>query len=287
MTQVTLEMIQELVPDAELRGSGYLHMQCPWHEDAQASLLVYSDGWWHCLGECLASGPNSRLYAELSSTGSTTRATQDIPRGYPPTIPSNPSDQIRFVADAYETIKRNSSFRWYLEKRGLEGRIESCELGWHQGWLVLPVHSPHHDIDGIIMRSGPQAEKLTGLRFTQPSGQKAMMYCPDWSLLSKAEQSIYVVFGMMDALTLSELRLPVVTSTGGAKSFKAEWLEKYRLPIIVVPDKEEAPQAYRLLQKLGWRGKLKMLSYPSNFKDPNDYIQNGHGTDLGKELVGG
>ena len=287
MSNITLEMIQELDPNAELRGSGYLHMCCPWHDDAQASLLVYADGWYHCLGECLTSGPISRLYAELSATGSTKQGTKDIPKGRPPTIPSDPGDQIRFVSNAHQTILRNNSFRWYIAQRGLEGRIEPCELGWHQGWLVLPVHSPHHDIDGIIMRSGPQAEKLTGLRFTQPMGQRAMMYCPDWSLLSKAEQCIYVVFGMMDALTLSELRLPVVTTTGGAKSFKPEWLEKYRLPIIVVPDKGEEAQAYRLAKGLNWRGKVKALAYPTGYKDPNDYIKNGRGVDLVKELVGG
>ena len=114
-----------------------------------------------------------------------------------------------------------------------------------------------------------------------------MMYCPDWSLLSRAEECIYVVFGMMDALTLSELRLPVVTTTGGAKSFKEEWLKDFRLPIIVVPDKGEQPQAYRLAKDLGWRGDLNKLSYPMDYKDPNDYIRNGHGKELLYELVGG
>ena len=287
MARVTIEMIQELDPNAQLMGSGYLLMNCPWHDDQKQSLLVYPDGWHHCLGECLTSGPNTKLYAELSAEGSTTRSARDVPRGRPPAVPSNPGDQIRFVSDAHQTIQRNSSFRWYLETRGLEGRIELCELGWHQGWLVLPVHSPSHEIDGIIMRSGPQAQKLTGLRFIQPMGQKAMMYCPDWSLLSRAKECIYVVFGMMDALTLSELRLPVVTSTGGAKSFKPEWLEGNRLPIIVVPDKDEEPQAYRLAKGLGWRGKVKGLLYPRGYKDPNDYIKDGRGVDLAKELVGG
>ena len=275
----------EVLPDGSynLMGSGYLLTNCPWHDDSKRSLLVYPDGWWHCLGECQTSGPNHRLYSEFSSPGSTRRGSRDVARGYPPNVPSNISDQILFVEEAKATIQRNSSFRWYSEQRGVEGRIETCELGWHEGWLVLPIYSPERDLTGIIMRSGPQAQKLTGTRFTQPTGQRAMIYCPDWSLLDRSDQ-IYVVYGMIDALTLSELRLPVVTTTGGAKSFKPEWLTSYRKPIIVVPDLGELAQARKLAGRLGWRGKVGQLSYPNDFKDPNDYLQYGRGKDLLYEL---
>lgn len=97
---------------------------------------------------------------------------------------------------------------------------------------------------------------------------------------------MYVVFGMIDALTLSELRLPVVTSTGGAQSFRPQWLENYRKPILVIPDKGEGRAARRLAGGLDWRGKVKTLDYPGDFKDPNDYIAAGRGESLLKELVG-
>ena len=40
----------------------------------------------------------------------------------------------------------------------------------------------------------------------------------------------------------------------------------------------------KLVGKLGWRGKLGKLSYPGEFKDPNDYLQYGRGKDLLYEL---
>lgn len=286
MSHVTLEQIRELDPGSRLMGSGYLLMTCPWHDDAKQSLLVYPDGWWHCRGECLTSGPNSLLYAELSSPGTTARGRRDIPKGYPPALPADKDEQIRFVETAHATIQRNASFRWYAEQRGIEGRIEPCELGWHEGWLVLPVKSADDDIAGIIMRSGPQAEKLTGIRFSQPTGQRAMVYCPDWNLTLRDPGPLYIVFGMMDALTLSELRLPVLTTTGGATSFDPKWLEKYRKPIFVVPDLGEGPQAQALASKLDWRARIKWLKYPDGYKDPNDYLRNGKGQDLMKELIG-
>ena len=286
LARVTIDQIYDIAPDAKWMGDGYLLMRCPFHDDAKASLLVYKDGWSHCRGECLASYPLDTLYAELSSPGSVNRASPDITYGKPPRLPGSPAGLTEFVDQAHETIMRNNSFSWYVEERGLGGRVEPCYLGWHQGWLVLPVFSEHRELDGVILRSGPQEQQLTGLRFSQPTGQRSMVYCPDWSLLHRTEGPLYVVFGMMDALTLSELRLPVVTSTGGAQSFQKQWLEDYRKPIIVVPDAGEQRAATLLANGLDWRGKLKMLSYPGDFKDPNDYMVAGKGQDLLRELVG-
>ncbi len=286
MKHVTLDMIYEVALGSKMMSGGYLLLHCPFHDDTKASVLAYADGWYRCLGACDNSGPLFNLYAELISPGSVKRGTPERVGGYPPRIPSEPHQQVSFVKNAHQTLKRNTSFSWYIKQRGLEGRIETCYLGWHEGWLVIPVYSDSRDLLSIIIRSGPQAQKLTGLRFSQPTGQRAMMYCPDWSLLSRSD-ILYVVFGMIDALTLSELRLPVVTSTGGAMSFKAKWIKQWRKPVLVVPDAGEEPQAYHLLKNLGWRGKLKKLTYPKNYSDPNDYLAGGDGDALLKELVSG
>lgn len=261
-------------------------MRCPFHDDEKASLLVYADGWSHCRGECLASYPLDALYAELNSPGSVSRASPDVTYGRTPKLPGSTEGMLEFVDNAHRTILRNNSFSWYAESRGIGGRIEPCDLGWHEGWLVIPVFTQLRELSGIILRSGPQEEKVTGLRFTQPHGQRSMMYCPDWSLVTRTDGPLYVTFGMIDALTLSALRLPVVTSTGGAKSFKPEWLQNIRKPILVIPDKGEDRAATALAGGLDWRGRVKMLRYPGEFKDPADYIAAGKGQDLLKELVG-
>ena len=287
MSKVTFEQIRELLGEnADLMSAGYLLTNCPWHDDREASLLVYPDGWWVCLGECATHGPNYKLYAELSSPGTTARGRRDIPIGRPPYLPTTEEEQVEFVTKAHSVLTRNASFRWYPETRGIEGRIEPCELGWHEGWLVLPVKSEDNEITGIIIRSGPQAEKLTGIRFSQPSGQRSMVYCPDWSLTLRDPGPLYIVFGMIDALTLSELRLPVLTTTGGAKSFDPKWLNKYSKKIMIIPDKGEESQAYELAAGLDWRGHVKLLAYPDGFKDPNDYAMAGKSDQLLRELIG-
>ena len=275
-----------------MMGSGYLLMKCVWAadkhdggEDRNASMLVYPDGYYCMASSCGTSGPLHKLYAELNSPGTTRAGAADHPSGYPPRLPASPYDMAEFVDTAHRTILRNNSFSWYAEQRGIKGRIEPCDLGWHEGWLVIPVYSEKRELNGLIIRSGPQQQRTTGLRFSQPTGQRAMIYCPDWRLLSTAK-SLFVVYGMIDALTLSELRLPVVTTTGGAKSFDPRWLNSIRKPIYIVPDKGEVAVATTLTGQLDWRGRMKTLKYPGEFKDPADYIAAGRGDELRAELVG-
>ena len=282
---VTLDQIYEHAPDAKMMSRGYLLMRCPWHSDSKMSLLVYPDGWWHCIGECNASGRLEKLYAELLSPGATSRSTQENFRGRPPRIPSDPDEMHAFVYNAHDALIRNASYRWYLEKRGVDGRIETCRLGWHDGWVTIPIFDRDDKLQGVFMRAGPMAEKATGLRFTQAEGQKSMLYCPDWALL-RDKKAVAAVFGIFDALTLAELRIPVVTVTGGDRTFTPDHLTDIRTRVILVPDKKAGEAAAELAAGLGWRGKIKRLSYPNGITDINDYVTSGHPKDLLRELGG-
>src|SRR3990167_5024820 len=123
-------MIYEHAPDAQMMSRGYLLMRCPWHDDRKKSLLVFPDGWWRCIGECNASGRLEKLYAELMSPGATSRSAEDSFTGRPPRIPSDPEGMAYFVYNAHDAMIHNESYRWYLEQRGVDGRIEPCKLGW-------------------------------------------------------------------------------------------------------------------------------------------------------------
>ena len=113
------------------------------------------------------------------------------------------------------------------------------------------------------------------------------MFVPDWILLNnKKINSIAVVYGMIDALVLSSLRIPVTTSTSGKLTFKAEWLKDYRKAIYVIPDKGEDKDAFRLASELGWRGRVIKLNYSGNIKDPAGYAENGLQSELLNQLGG-
>ena len=278
---VTLEQIYEHMPEAQLMGRGYLLAYCPFHDDSKKSLLVFKD-WYRCLG-CEANGPLHRLYAEILSPGSTRNHGADNFKGRAPRIPSDPEGMAEFVYSAHDAILRNASFRWYLEQRGVAGRIETCRLGWVEGWVTVPVFDEDNNLQGVILRAGPYAEKATGMRFSQVEGQRSMLYCPEWALLRNSD-NVAAVFGIFDALTLAELRIPVVTVTGGDRTFTAEHLTNLRKRIIIIPDKKAGEAAAELSAGLGWRGKVKHLQYPNGTTDLNDYLTSGHSKDLLREL---
>ena len=265
------DSIQEMA-DATLMSRGYLLMSCPWHSDDHASLLVYPDGWWHCLAGC-GSGRIERLYEELSNPGVIRKPNGKNGFTRPPRLPTNIEDIERLVWRAHEALRKNDEFAWYLKMRGVEDRIESAKLGWHDGWITVPILDKNQRVLGVYMRATPPQEKVTGLRFTQPEGQRPMLYCPNWQLWNSSP-SVVVVYGMMDALVLSSLSVPVVTTTGGSKSFDPTWLDDWRKPVVIIPDKEGDDKAARdLAAALGWRATILRLPYDDTVSDPADYAK--------------
>jgi hypothetical protein len=174
--------------------------------------------------------------------------------------------------------------RWYLEQRGLDGRIETCRLGWYNGWYTVPVYSQEKSFEGMVMRASSQQQDITGLRFTMPKRQPPMLYVPEWQLLQNSP-SLFVTFGLFDALALTQLRFAACTTTGGMKSFSGEWLDFWRKPIYIVPDRDEDKVARELALELGVRAHVLNLPYPDSMKDPADYMEARRGKDLSTLLA--
>lgn len=281
---ITLDQTVELMGDFKEMSRGYVLTHCPWHDDSQMSLLVFEDGWYRCLAQCENSGPDGsgrieRLYEELSNPGTVRRPQTNGKNGYirPPKLPTDIEDIERLVWRAHEALRKNDDFKWYLTMRGVDDRIETAKLGWYEGWITCPILTENQQVKGVYLRATPPQEKVTGLRFTQPVGQRPLLYCPDWQLW-KSSRSVVVCYGMMDALVLSSLRFPVVTTSGGSKSFDPEWLDHWRKPIVIIPDKEgDDKAASDLAAALGWRAKILRLSYDDNVKDPADYAKESIG----------
>jgi hypothetical protein len=176
---------------------------------------------------------------------------------------------------------------WYLEMRGVEDRVDTAKLGWYHGWITVPILSRNQRLTGMYMRSTPPQEKLTRLRFSQPEGQVPQLYCPDYRLW-EASNSVAVVFGMMDALVLSSIRMPVITTTGGSNSFNPDWLNDWRKPAVIIPDANgDDIHAIDLAASLGWRGKVVRLQYDEQVSDPADFAKAavGRKEDLIRQLV--
>ena len=260
----------------DLVSGKYLRMQCPWHGDENPSLMVYPDGWWRCLTEDTY-GRNERLLEELENPGTMRRGVPQRMNGKAPKLPhaSELADVTSLALRSHEELRRNSDYLWYLQLRGVEDRVETAKLGWYKGWITVPILDSDGSISGLYMRATPPQEKITGLRFTQPNGAKPTLYCPDWRLWSSS-RIVALVFGMMDSLVLSSLRYPVITTSGGSSSFDPSWLDSWRKPVVLFPDRTgDEKISAELSAALGWRAKVVRLPYEDyeGVDDPADFAK--------------
>lgn len=258
----------------------YTSALCPFHDDHSPSLMVYKDGWVRCLA-CGFGGSYVDLMRKLEGWRAPVSA------GAPPTVhtlPTDLEDLHELCEDAHSMLLRYPHpLGDYLIRRKVWNRVVPQRLGYADGWYSIPCYGKQGNFEGAVMRASPQVQESTGARFNIPKGQPPLFYVPDWEL-TRSNAYFCVVFGMFDALALCELGIPSGTSTSGKDSTNAEQLEWCRKPIIIIPDKGEEDTGRHLLSKLGWRGTLLVLDYPSNCKDPADCLEHGNGEWLCKQI---
>jgi hypothetical protein len=262
----------------------YMSAMCPFHSDnTTPSLLVYKDGWFRCLSaNCSRTGSWKMLWNKLNGQPIRLRSeTRTIFQA--PTRLDEYENLHQLCYQAHNDLEQFESWAWYLEQRGLDDSIEIAEIGYHRGWYTIPVYDRDRNFVTAVFRAAPHVQESTGLRYW--CGHAPVMYCPDWNLMVDPK-FIVVVFGMFDALTVNKFRVPVVTSTAGADSFKAEWLDDWRVPIYILHDKGEETTGIRLASKLGWRGQDVSLDFPKGCKDANDFVKNGKSKELEVALLG-
>lgn len=256
----------------------YITGLCPFHEDTSPSLLVFPDGYFSCLA-CSRRGTWKTLWNKLR--GQPVQVKREVTtRWEGPKVRPEYAEYVCY--QAHEDLLHFTSLGWYLELRGVDNMIETCELGYWKGWYTIPVRDRYGNFQTVVYRAAPHVQEATGIRYW--SNGKPVMYVPDWHLLDRGDY-IFIVFGMLDALAIASLRLPVVTTTYGKDSFRAEWLDDYKKQVYIIPDEGEYSSALRLSKDFGWRGNVLRLDYPDNYKDPADFAANGKIRDLEAILV--
>lgn len=275
---ITYDDFRAVLPNAH-EYENYLLDRCVFHDDSEPSLLIFKDGWWRCLG-CNKWGGWILLWNKLKGQPVIVHSEKKIGWRGPDIRGFDNLEDLSY--QAHLDLMQFSNFKWYLEQRGLEGRIETNELGYHEGWYTIPVTNREGRFVTTVFRAAPHVQKVSGERYWAHSAP--VPYVPDW-LRFERSKTVFVVYGMFDALTLAELGLPVMTSTAGQGKFQPEWLDDYRKQIIILPDEGEELSAIELQKALGWRGKMVRLSFPHGKKDPNGFFEVGRGEDLYKQLV--
>lgn len=257
---------------------GYMSGRCPFHSDSSPSLLVYKNGWFRCLG-CSRNGTWKTLWNRLGgqpiSPVSEVRTSWNAPR-----VRTSDMEEIAFKA--HNDLLKFPTLGWYLEMRGLEDCIESCELGYWNGWYTIPIRDRNDEFVTTIFRAAPHVQAATGMRYW--GKHDPVMYSPRWRDV-KNGKLVTVVYGIFDSMVLSMMGYPCITPTLGMINLHPDWLDDVRKMIYVIPDKGEERPALNLAGGLGWRGKVVYLDYPEGIKDPAGFMEKGRRNELEAQLV--
>lgn len=246
--------------------NGYFTCLCQFHDDRKPSMFVYEDGWYSCKS-CGAKGTLEKLNRHLGGI-----SVNKEPHSNTVLLPKwkrweeNWGDLTGIAKHAHLSLKRYPDWNFYFKQRKIESFVEPGLLGYLDGWATFPVFDQEHKIQNIVVRH----TKNSGTRYAIKAmdDKKPLLYVPNWGRVM-ASEIVYVVYGIIDAISLELIGLPVVTGITG-KSLSAELLKPLGKRFIIVPDEGEERDAHLLANDLGWRGKVKQLPFPDGTKDPDD-----------------
>lgn len=267
-----LDEIKERL-DRAIQYENYILSRCPMHFDKNPSFFVYKD-YYFCVS-CGAKGPTNKLLDRLS--GVVIHKT--------PTTVFNPfrgwlkrfGSQRETLKFAYQYGQTYPIYLDYVYNRGItKETVRELKLGYLDRYITIPLIQ-NRKIVGSVARSVNEKHY-----FVPKEQNPAILFIPNEELFN-ASETVYLVFGMFDCLTLYQYGLPVMTTTRGIVR-SGVTIQHIRKRIIVIPDKGEEKTGSRLAANLDWRGKLLLLDYPIGTKDINDLHVRGY-EEIINELV--
>lgn len=258
--------------------SNYFSTWCPFDSHKTPALLVYDDGKAWCLS-CAKQFTYAQIERKIGSHYSPQRVdtvSHVLPRWN--AWEQKYGDLEGIARAAHRNLVRNPNYQTYLKRRKIYEFAEQGLLGSMDGiWITFPVFDASGKILDIVVRS---VNRSSDVRYViSPGSDIRPIYVPSWEQVNKSD-TVYVVYGIIDAISLHLAGLPAVTGVTG-KSLHADLLKPLRKRFIIVPDDGEEREAVLLANSLGWRARVKRIDYgkfSDDVKDP-DGIRKQFGND--------
>ena len=260
----------------------YIAAVCPWHESEpiRQSLLIYPTRW-----KCLSCGKwgtdMNWLKRELQGLPPTVNMDNDNFH-YPPYV----NNVMTHALHCARKIQEVPHLGAYWISRGLSREtILQCELGFSDGWYTIPVRDMDSEIIRIVHRAGPSIKRPIAKYYTTKG--KSVPYCPNMGF-SASSYTLFVTYGVIDALALYELGFASITSSMGKGNFDVEWLRMANtIEVVFIPDRGEEETARLHARAFGPRASVLTLDYDfvRECKDPADYLAKGRGDSLREQMT--
>lgn len=274
MARTDLHDILDYLPNANayLRNDNpYLAARCLFHQDSDPSMMV-NENTYVCLS-CGAHGRTSQLLEYLESGKVLPK---QEPKYYPQLwrcLQDSDMNVEDLAIEAHHRLMIHYDNAYYLKTRGIDSTIKKLLIGYYNGWYTFPIMSDNYEILGMVARASETMQTQSKFRYMTPPNQPTMLYVPDWKLVH-ASSFLVVVYGIIDAISLSVIGFPAVSFSQGHKS-PPELLKDFRKKIYIIPDGDmkDEKAIMQLYLNLDWRGKIIDLPYPEGTKDCNGILE--------------
>jgi hypothetical protein len=169
--------------------------------------------------------------------------------------------------------------RKYLkEKRLLSDEIISrFKIGWDGKAITIPIYNKENKFIFFKYRKDTE-DTGEGPKYWYDEGSSAELY--GWENLTHPKPFLIVCEGEFDRLILESRGIPAITSTGGAGTFKDEWISylKEISNLYVCFDRDDAGlrNAQKLVEKLPNAKFISLSGLPEGKKDITDFFIVGH-----------
>lgn len=249
--------------------SNYFSAYCPYEEHKSPALLCFDDGIFVCLS-CHKKGTHQQLEKKIGKHFTPTQRNDSVSRILPTwrKWEQKYGDLYGIAHSAHSFLTKFSQAQKYFKERKIYEYAEEGLLGYLDGWNTFPVFSNDHQIIDIVVRSANRDSSVRYVVHPDNGDSVRPLYAPSWQRVNSASV-VYVVYGIIDSISLHLAGLPVVTGVTG-KSLPPEVLRPLNKRFIIIPDAGEEMEAHKLANSLGWRAHVKQVNYPEGTKDTDD-----------------
>ena len=181
------------------------------------------------------------------------------------------SDLLHLAAEYHRALPER--IREYLHSRGIPDEIVNRQfLGWNGSRITIPVFNRRGVCESFRLAKDPD-DKSDSPKMLSLRGTHVELY--GWEVLRLRPQRVIICEGEFDRLVLEANGFEAVTSTGGAGTFKPEWIDAFA----------EIPEVYVCCDRdyAGRQGALRvagMIAHAKIVELPDEAGRGGDVTDF-------
>ena len=199
-------------------------------------------------------------------------------------------DKKKDLVEQYHQALPERIRKWLENERVLTTKIiDRFRLGWDGRAITIPIFDRYGNFAFFKFRKDPKENNPEIPKYWYEKGKSAELY--GWEhFRDTIPEKIIICEGELDKLTLESNGFPAVTSTGGAGTFKEEWVEVLKnIPeVFICFDNDEAGREGA--EKVGKLiPKVKIVYLPSEVGEGGDitdfFVKLGKSADGFRELL--